>query len=141
MHRQTRHTRPMPCDPPVRHATIRRLALHGGLVCVAILVLLSWLPAREMARTGLSGRIEHFIAYAGTTIAFAVAAGGGGRPWLRAGLLLALAGVLEVGQLWAPGRNASIWDWLAGGTGVVVATLLAPPLARRLAWLAGVRHD
>lgn len=72
---------------------------------------------------------------------FAVAAGGDGRPWLRAAALVSLAAVLETGQLWAPGRSASVWDWAAGGLGVVVATFVSPPLVRRLAWLGGRRRD
>ena len=31
--------------------------------CLVLLAILSWLPADEMIRTGMDGRIEHFIAY------------------------------------------------------------------------------
>ena len=34
--------------------------------CVLGLAVLSLLPAQDMVRTGLPGRVEHFIAYAGS---------------------------------------------------------------------------
>ena len=34
--------------------------------CVILLAILSLLPAEEMVRTGLPGRLEHFVAYAGS---------------------------------------------------------------------------
>jgi hypothetical protein len=35
-------------------------------VCVALLAILSLLPAQDMVRTGLPGELEHFAAYAGS---------------------------------------------------------------------------
>ena len=32
--------------------------------CVVLLAVLSLLPAQQMVRTGLPGRLEHFVAYA-----------------------------------------------------------------------------
>ena len=46
--------------------------------CVILLAILSLLPAEEMVRTGLPGRLEHFAAYAGSA-AIAVA-GYGATP-------------------------------------------------------------
>jgi hypothetical protein len=34
--------------------------------CVILLAVLSLLPAQQMVRTGLPGRLEHFVAYAGS---------------------------------------------------------------------------
>jgi hypothetical protein len=34
--------------------------------CLILLAVLSLLPAQEMVRTGLPGRLEHFVAYAGS---------------------------------------------------------------------------
>ena len=40
--------------------------------CVILLAVLSLLPAQDMVRTGIPGRLEHFVAYAGSaTIAIA----------------------------------------------------------------------
>jgi hypothetical protein len=34
--------------------------------CVILFAVLSLLPAQQMVRTGLPGRLEHFVAYAGS---------------------------------------------------------------------------
>jgi hypothetical protein len=34
--------------------------------CVILLAVLSLLPAQQMVRTGFPGRLEHFVAYAGS---------------------------------------------------------------------------
>ena len=44
--------------------------------CVILLAILSLLPAEEIVRTGLPGRLEHFVAYAGLA-AIAMASYGG----------------------------------------------------------------
>ena len=46
--------------------------------CVVLLAVLSLLPAQDMVRTGLPGRLEHVIAYAGSA-AIAMAAYGASR--------------------------------------------------------------
>src|SRR6516164_1109054 len=69
--------------------------MHAGLVntslrvltgcCLVLLAVLSLLPAEEMVRTGLPGRFEHFVAYAGSAaLDLALPRGGldrGSRPW------------------------------------------------------------
>src|SRR5271169_207975 len=52
--------------------------------CVILLAVLSLLPAEQMVRTGLPGRLEHFVAYAGSA-AIAVAGYGaiGGKLLLQ----------------------------------------------------------
>lgn len=42
-------------------------------------------------------------------------------------LLVALVAILEVGQLYAPGRNSSFLDFAASSTGVAVGGLLMRP--------------
>jgi VanZ family protein len=42
-------------------------------------------------------------------------------PWLIAVILGVYAGVLELGQMYVPGRHAALLDWLASFGGVVYA--------------------
>ena len=49
--------------------------------CVVLLAILSLLPAEEMVRTGLPGRLEHFVAYAGSA-AIAMAGYGDVVKWI-----------------------------------------------------------
>jgi VanZ family protein len=81
--------------------------------CVIRLAALSLLPAQLMVRTGLSNRIEHFVAYAGSA-AIAMAGYGASRGGMQIiGGFWAYAGILEYLQHYSPGRHASIGDFVA----------------------------
>jgi VanZ family protein len=78
-------------------------------------------------------KIQHFGAYLG--LAF-LAVLGFERRRVGAGLALSmilLGGVLEVGQLFSPGRTADILDAAADSCGVLSGLALALPLTGRLA--------
>lgn len=78
-----------------------------GWCSVAILIVLSILPGSERPHTGAPGHVEHFLAYGGTG-AF-LAFGASTRALiLRALALSALSGLLELAQLWVPGRTGEI---------------------------------
>jgi VanZ family protein len=97
--------------------SLKALRITGWL-CVCLLVWLSWIPATLEIRTGMAGQIEHAIAYCGTgaILAFAYQEP---RRWLMAVGLVALAGILEVGQLWVPGRTSQFIDFAASSAGAV----------------------
>jgi VanZ family protein len=81
----------------------------------------SWTPGKEMFfRTGFDTRLEHVAAYliAGIVVIIAYPR----RPiWSIAAILCAYAGILELGQIYVPGRHAGMFDWLAGCSGVLTA--------------------
>ena len=95
----------------------------GAWTCVVLLALLSWLPAEEMTRTGINGRIEHFIAYMGTMLFV------GAAYALRLGslrimaMLIGYAGILELGQNFSPGRHSTVLDFFASSFGVVAGAI------------------
>lgn len=97
---------------------------------VVALAVLSWMPAIEMTRTGMSGRLEHLLAYAATTIAVGLGFPRRPRPQVQCGLLILYAALMEAGQLYAPGRNASFTDFAFSTAGVLLGGL-ALALARR----------
>ena len=114
---------------------LHRAVALAGLGCVALVVWLSWIPREWEVRTGLAGQIEHVIAYAGTGVLLAFGFGPA-RAWRIGALLVLLAGVLEVGQIWIPGRTAQVIDFPASSAGAVLGTLagrLAGALAGRVA--------
>jgi len=92
--------------------------------CIVILAILSWLPADEMIRTGLDGRIEHFLAYSGTTIIVLTAYAPRLRHGSLAAMLVVYAGTLELGQHFSPGRHPSVVDFAASSLGVVAGAVL-----------------
>ena len=92
-------------------------------LCVGLLVLLSWIPADLEIRTGIAGQIEHAIAYCGTGAILAFAYQEPRRWWIAAGLVF-LAGILEIGQLWVPGRTSQPIDFAASSVGAVLGVLI-----------------
>ena len=76
-----------------------------------------------MIRTGVSGLLEHFVAYIITGLAFMIGHKDH-RPLHLAIALSAYAAVLEAGQLVAPGRNAGVLDWASSAAGAFSAMLL-----------------
>jgi VanZ family protein len=95
----------------------------GAWTCVILLAVLSWLPAEDMIRSGVDGRIEHFIAYMGTMIfvgaAYALRLGS-----LRtAAMLIGYAGILELGQNFSTGRHSSVLDFAASSSGVIAGAI------------------
>jgi VanZ family protein len=89
--------------------------------CVMGLAVASWTPGQEMVRTGFD-KLEHTTAYLMAGIAV-LAAYPQKPPWLIAVLLGVYAGLLELGQMYIPGRHAALLDWLASCGGVVCACI------------------
>ena len=90
----------------------------AGAVILAIAIL-SWTPGGAVPRSGAPGQLEHVAAY---WVAGALAARSVPDPyrrWVGLGLIL-LAGILEIGQIWIPGRTAQVVDFAAGSAGALV---------------------
>jgi hypothetical protein len=104
-------------------ATCLKTLKASGWLCVGLLVWLSWIPADLEIRTGMAGQIEHAIAYGGTgaILAFAYQEP---RRWRIAAGLVVLAGIMEVGQLWVPGRTSQFIDFAASSVGAVMGVLM-----------------
>jgi VanZ family protein len=97
---------------------------------------LSLLPAQDVVRTGLPGRVEHFIAYAGSA-AIAMAGYGASRGATQIiGAFLRYAGILEYLQHFSPGRHPAIWDFAASAIGGALRRARNRASAAALAWLA-----
>lgn len=103
---------------------LRRVLPYAFASCLLILALLSWLPGDELPRTGLAGKFEHFVAYAGTMLIGGLAWSDRRRTPMLVGGLMSYAAIMELGQLVAPGRHASVWDFLAGTAGIVTSAIL-----------------
>jgi VanZ family protein len=84
------------------------------------LAVASWTPGQEMVRTGFNTRLEHVAAYLIAGIAVIIAYPR--RPtWSIAAILCTYAGILELGQMYIPGRHAALLDWLASSSGALCA--------------------
>jgi VanZ family protein len=99
-----------------------------GLACVALVFILSLLPGNERPHTGLSGQLEHTVAYFGTAVFLALGFRTITDRVTTIALLIGAAAVLEVIQRLVPGRHSQIIDWLASsfgaGAGMFVVVLI-----------------
>jgi VanZ family protein len=102
-----------------------------GLACVVALIVLSLLPGNERPHTGLSGQIEHAVAYFGTAVFLALGFRTMRDRVVTISLLVGLAAVLEMIQRMIPGRHSQLIDWLASSFGAGVG-VLAVVLMERL---------
>lgn len=109
---------------------LRRIAGLAGLACLPVLVWLSWIPKDWEMRTGAAGQLEHLVAYAGTAGLLGLGFSRG-PAWRLALALGLLAGILEAGQIWVPGRTAQVIDFAASAGGALLGLAAARTLAGR----------
>ncbi len=97
--------------------------------CVVAIAVLSLVPGDTRPHTGLPGRAEHFIAYAGTAFFFALGYRGLHQRILALIGLAIASGAFEVLQSFVPGRSASSLDALASTSGAAFGLLLGAILS------------
>jgi len=95
----------------------RPLWLAVGYIGFSMIVMLSLAPAGSRPHSGYGGEYEHLLAYA--LVGFAFGMGYRTARWqLFAGLALSsAAAVLELLQIFVPGRNAEITGFLISSMG------------------------
>ena len=96
---------------------IRPLWLAAGYIGFAMIVMLSLAPAASRPHSGYGGQYEHLLAYALVGFAFGM---GYRTPRLQlfSGLALSLAAaILELLQIFIPGRNAEMTGFLISSLG------------------------
>jgi VanZ family protein len=128
-----------PCTPVVSasatnvDATLHRLPIEtpipmlwkaAFLGCAIVFAALAWLPANAMTRTSLGGHTEHLIAYFGAATVMGLAARTTRRLVVQCLLLIGYAAILEAGQLYATGRQASLQDFASSSSGVLIGAML-----------------
>ena len=114
--------------PPARSKWI---ALCGAVVLIAAVVA-SLIPANMQIRTGLHWQVEHFLVYFLATSIFCLA---WPRPFIVAGVMIAVSALLEALQGLTPDRTPDLPTALSAAAGALTAGVLAKLviLARKLA--------
>jgi hypothetical protein len=105
----------------------------AAIGCIGALPILAWLPATFLARTGLGGHAEHFVAYLSTAIVIGLAFQESPRLMVLCVVLILYAAALEAGQLFMLGRHASFQDLAFSAAGVLIGGLLLL-IARPIVW-------
>jgi VanZ family protein len=96
-----------------------------GWLSVAAIIVLSVLPGSDRPHSGISGQLEHVIAYAVSAALLGLA-----YPESRARLtawafLCVLSAALESLQLWIPGRTSELIGFSASSLGATLGMLAA----------------
>ena len=105
---------------------------YAGALCVIAIAVLSLTPGHWQARTGLPGPFEHFMAYCFTAAVITIGARSGRFPATIIAALVVFAGVMEILQHWAPGRDPAFTGFIASGIGAATGALLAFVARRQL---------
>lgn len=118
-----------------RAPALLRPRVHAALVAAAaaswaVLTVLSLLPGPDRPHTGLSGNLEHAIAYALSAGATRLCLFGVlSRMQL---LCFSLAsGLFEIGQIWIPGRSPGLDNWASSTAGALAGIMAARWYAHR----------
>ena len=97
----------------------------AGWLAVAAIVVLSLLPGQERPHSGAPGELEHLFAY----LVAAVVLGIGYPEWKTRGkltlFLVLLSGMMEICQLWIPGRNSELAGFLGSSAGAILGLISA----------------
>ncbi|MBO1907677.1 VanZ family protein [Microvirga sp. 3-52] len=95
-----------------------RILLVSAWLCVPVLAYLSLVPDDFQARTSAPGYIEHFVAYCGTAVLFALRYP---QRRIQVGIfLVTYSFVLELLQNFSPGRVSRILDACVSGSGAII---------------------
>ncbi len=102
----------------------QRAWIFAGCLAVVFVTIMSLIPGQQLPSIGISDKIEHLVAYGGTTLLFAIS----GMRW-RTLLLTALAltvwgAIIEVLQPTLSNRTFDWFDMAANTTGVLLALTL-----------------
>ncbi len=113
-------------------AVLCRLCPAAFRASVGIILYLSLVPGTLRPHSGVSGHLEHFMAYAGTG-AFYALSGRRRLSLLGAAIGLSrLSGAVEIAQLWIPGRTGEIAGFLWSSAGAGLGLLVGLGLWRSL---------
>jgi hypothetical protein len=123
---------------PIIRTTLPTLLRVGAWGCILLLAALSLLPGHDLVRTdlaklGYGTQLEHLIAYLGATTVIGLAYQTRLTRLTVALILIPYAALLEIAQIYSPDRNASVLDFAASATGVVMGALLIPMALRVVA--------
>ena len=105
-------------------AAVQKALRFVSYASVGLIGLLSLIPAALRPDTGASGKLEHLLAYMGAAALIGLA-GSTLRQRLGGLWLLPYAGVLELAQIYVPGRHPRFSDFVVSGGGAILGVVAA----------------
>jgi VanZ family protein len=108
--------------------TAIKIARATAWLLVLAAVFLTLAPRSFRPITGVEHHLEHFLAF--TLLGLVFGAGYPNRRLVLALLGIAMAGLLETFQAWAPGRHANVSDFAVNAIGMCVGVAFVAVLDR-----------
>jgi VanZ family protein len=102
---------------------LKTVKIAGGLAVVAFAVL-SLVPIELRPHTGFAGPLEHIAAYAIAGGLLTLGYYKRNQPFVGVLSLSLYAAILEIAQIWVPGRNPSVIDFVASSAGALIGSAL-----------------
>ena len=119
---------------------LKTVKIAGGLAVVAFAVL-SLVPRELRPHTGAPGPLEHLAAYAIAAGLLTFGYDKRRQPFVIVLSLCLYAAILEIAQIWVPGRNPQFIDFAASSAGALIGAALAwIGLRATKRWLAKRPH-
>lgn len=118
----------MTLDAAVRFTAAMRVVAVAAWTMLAVLSLL---PGHQRPHTGLSGNLEHALAYGLTSVVTRLGFAHRRTRWQLVAFSAAAA-FFEVCQIWIPGRSPGIDNWLSSTVGALAGIVPAREIAHRL---------
>jgi VanZ family protein len=103
---------------------LKTVKIAGGLTVVAFAVL-SLVPRELRPHTGFAPPLEHISAYAIGAGLLTLGYYKRNRPLFVVLSLSLYAAILEIAQIWVPGRNPTVIDFAASSAGALIGSALA----------------
>ena len=103
---------------------LKAVKIAGGLAVVAFAVL-SLVPSELRPHTGAPGPLEHLAAYAIAAGLLTFGYDKRSQPFVIVLSLCLYAAILEIAQIWVPGRDPKFIDFAASSAGALIGFALA----------------
>jgi VanZ family protein len=111
-----------------RFPALPRIGFYAAAVFVGALSLV---PGHALPSSQISDKVEHFLTYAALGLIGVATARNGHRATCTILGIIAFGAVIEVLQMFSPGRYAEIGDALANAAGALIGGAIAIALRRR----------
>jgi VanZ family protein len=102
---------------------LKTLKIAGGLAVIAFAVL-SLVPREWRPHTGFAGPLEHIAAYAIAGGLLTLGYYKRNQPFVVVLSLSLYAAILEIAQIWMPGRDPKFIDFAASSAGALIGSAL-----------------
>ena len=112
---------------------MRRIYQITGWALLFVIAVLSFVPPNSRPETGTPHSLEHLTLFVPAGFAFAL--GYAPRHVLQLFGLIAYAVVIELSQLWVPGRHARLSDLIINALGLCIGVGFGIIVSRRTSQL------